>query len=168
MIIGSGGSGKSTLAKRLGETLGLPVIHLDNYFWQSGWIPADRDEFVNKQEEFAAGQKWIMDGSFSAGVHQRLARATSVILLDFNRVFCIVSVIKRYFQYRGKTRPDLHEGCPEKLDLPFLKWIWAYPKRSKPFFLEKIAMYPGVKLIVIKSRKELSRVYDTFRSGTTD
>lgn len=33
VIVGSGGAGKSTLA--LGETLDLPVIHLDKHYWQA-------------------------------------------------------------------------------------------------------------------------------------
>lgn len=32
LIIGNSGGGKSTLARRLGEKLGLPVIHLDVLF----------------------------------------------------------------------------------------------------------------------------------------
>ena len=38
LVIGAGGSGKSTLASRLGETLGVEVIHLDQHYWKSGWI----------------------------------------------------------------------------------------------------------------------------------
>ena len=38
-IIGTGGAGKSTLARRMGERLGIEVIHLDHLFWQPGWEP---------------------------------------------------------------------------------------------------------------------------------
>ncbi len=33
VIMGPGGAGKSTLARTLGERTGLPVFHLDQYFW---------------------------------------------------------------------------------------------------------------------------------------
>ena len=38
MIIGSGGSGKSTFSSKLSEVLGLPLYHLDAYYWKPGWI----------------------------------------------------------------------------------------------------------------------------------
>ncbi len=38
LIIGSGGAGKSRLSVRLGEALGIPVLHLDALFWKPGWV----------------------------------------------------------------------------------------------------------------------------------
>ena len=38
VIFGRGASGKSTLAKRLGEITGLPVVELDEIFWQPGLL----------------------------------------------------------------------------------------------------------------------------------
>ena len=37
-ILGTSGSGKSTLAKRLGETYGLPVLHMDTVQFLPGWV----------------------------------------------------------------------------------------------------------------------------------
>lgn len=36
-ILGPSGTGKSTLARRLGRSLGVPVIHLDALYWRAGW-----------------------------------------------------------------------------------------------------------------------------------
>ena len=36
-IIGNPGSGKSTLASKLHHILGIPIYHLDQYFWKPGW-----------------------------------------------------------------------------------------------------------------------------------
>ena len=47
-IIGPGGAGKSTLARRLGERLGLPVIHLDAEHWRPGWVETPADEWKRK------------------------------------------------------------------------------------------------------------------------
>ena len=49
MIIGSGGAGKSTLARKLGQHLGIPVVHLDaligNIVLQN---PAQVTNFLNQ------------------------------------------------------------------------------------------------------------------------
>jgi adenylate kinase family enzyme len=39
VILGRGGSGKSTLAVHLGELTGLPVVELDQHFWQRDLAP---------------------------------------------------------------------------------------------------------------------------------
>ena len=54
---------------------------------------------------------------------ERLDTADTVVFLDFNRFICLFRVIKRYLNYRGRSRPDMGEGCPEKLDAEFLRWV---------------------------------------------
>jgi adenylate kinase family enzyme len=62
-----------------------------------------------------------------------------VVFLDLPRYICVWRILKRVITYRGDIRPDLAEGCPEKLDIPFLIWVWNFPKRSRPIVLERIA-----------------------------
>ena len=45
LVIGSGGAGKSTFSAKLGLKLGLPVLHLDAYFWSTGWVESDKAEW---------------------------------------------------------------------------------------------------------------------------
>jgi adenylate kinase family enzyme len=35
LVIGPGGSGKSWLARRIGDITGLPVLHLDVFYWRT-------------------------------------------------------------------------------------------------------------------------------------
>ncbi len=37
LIIGCSGSEKSTLAEKMNKLTGLPVIHLDNIYWEENW-----------------------------------------------------------------------------------------------------------------------------------
>jgi len=157
MIIGSGGSGKSTLARRLGDILAIPVIHLDKAFWNAGWIETPKEEWAEKQRDLLAGSEWIADGNYGGTLEIRLEKADAVIFLDFSRFVCVYGAVKRWLANIGKTRPDMAEGCPESIDFAFLKWIWQFPKKSRPNVLEKIARHQNVKLITIKSRKRLKQ-----------
>src|SRR5215831_14521617 len=82
-ILGPGGAGKSTFADELGARTGLPVVHLDRYFWHPGWIETPREAWRARQEELFAGDEWIGDGNYSATAEVRLRRADTVVLLDF-------------------------------------------------------------------------------------
>lgn len=132
MIIGCGGAGKSTLARQLGEVTGLPVVHLDKLFWKSGWVESSKAEIDEKIRQAAACPRWIMDGNYNRTLEQRLERADTVIYLDFPRMVCLWGVFKRLLTNLGKVRPDMPEGCPEKVDLEFLRWIWNFNKDKRP------------------------------------
>ena len=154
MILGSSGSGKSTLARRLGEIMKVPVIHLDQLFWNPGWVETPSEMMSERAISAASDESWIIDGGFLRTIEYRMERADSIIFIDLNRYICIYSVFKRWIKYYGKTRPDMGEGCPEKIDLPFLKWIWNYPKRNRNDTLEKI-YNSGKSVYYLRSRKEV-------------
>src|SRR5947209_9630130 len=123
LVIGSGGAGKSTFARRLGKLLDLQVIHLDVNYWKPGWVETPKDEWRRKVEELAKGDAWIIDGNYSGTLDMRLAACDTVVFLDLPRTVCIRRVLKRVLTYRDGTRPDMAEGCTEKFDFEFLRWI---------------------------------------------
>jgi adenylate kinase family enzyme len=55
LILGRSGAGKSTLARRIGERLGLPVVHLDAINWKPGWVQTEIGRFRERAAEAAAG-----------------------------------------------------------------------------------------------------------------
>ena len=141
LVIGSGGAGKSTFATRLGRRLGLPVIHLDRLYWRAGWVEPPKDEWRLTVEELCARDGWVMDGNYSGTLDVRLAACDAVVFLDLPRAVCAWRITKRALKYRGTNRPDVGEGCPERLNkdfLTFLLWVWNYPRRSRPKVLERI------------------------------
>lgn len=157
LIIGSGGAGKSTLAGKLGEAVGIPVTHLDKLYWQSGWIEPDKAEWREKVlKPELEKETWIMDGNFGGTMEMRLAYADTVIFLDLPRSVCVRRIIKRWLKYHGTNRPDMTEGCNEKLDLAFLAWIWNYAKRTKPKVESRIKKSEDSIVIVrLRSQKEI-------------
>ena len=150
VILGNSGSGKSTLARAMGERLGLPVVHLDALFWQPGWKEPENEAFRARVAAAVAGDDWITDGNFVGRTFDlRLAKADLVIYLDQPRRVCLWRVLKRAWTDRGKRRPDLAEGCPEKLDWPFLEWVWTFERKSRPRIQSEAARY-GVPTITLR------------------
>lgn len=133
-------------------TLDLPVIHLDAEYWRPGWIEPDPATWDRRVAELVARDRWIMDGNYSRTIVPRVAACDTIVILDYSRFVCLYRVMKRVLKYRGKTRPDLHEGCPEKLpDFQFLSFIWTYRRRSLPKVMRALAGYPQCEVIVLKS-----------------
>ncbi|MBI4312103.1 MAG: DNA topology modulation protein [Chloroflexi bacterium] len=157
-VVGSAGAGKSTLARQLGDVLGLPVIHLDTVHWQPGWVEPSREEWRATVERIVQGERWVIDGNYGGTMGLRFAAADAIVFLDLPRRLCLWRVVKRRLQFRGKQRPDMAPGCPEKLDLGFLRWIWAYPTASRPEVLRLMEEAShGRRIYRLRSRKEVAR-----------
>lgn len=162
LIVGSGGAGKSTMAVEVGERLGLPVVHLDSLFWSEGWIETPKDAWAEAVAEQVQRDAWVIDGNFNGTLDQRLAAADTVIFLDLPRTLCVARLLKRRVMYRGRTRPDMASGCPERLDMDFLKWVWNYPRDNRPRMLERLqAAKPDQRIILLKTRKQVRNFLDT-------
>jgi len=129
-IIGSSGSGKSTFARRLGSATNLEVIHLDRIHWLPNWTETPKDEWRQKNLEIVQKKSWIIDGNYGGTMEIRLDAADTIIFLDMPRTICVYRILKRVALYRPGARPDLADGCDEKFDWEFVKWVWNYPVRS--------------------------------------
>lgn len=141
LVIGSGGAGKSTFARRLGALLGLEVVHLDSLYWHPGWVETPKDIWRERVAELLRGDAWVLDGNYSGTLEERLAACDAVIFLDLPRTLCLWRVLKRGLLYRGRSRPDMAPGCPERPTLAFLRWVWQYPARTRPKVLRLLAAY---------------------------
>ena len=157
MIVGCGGAGKSTLARQLGEKLGLPVVHLDKLFWHSGWVESTKEEIDGKIMLELQKERWIIDGNYMRTMPIRMAHCDTVIFLDFNRVSCVWSILKRYLTNIGKVRPDMAEGCPEKIDWEFFVWVWNFNKTKRERIYRMLKEAEGIETIVLKNRRAVKK-----------
>ena len=158
-IIGYSGAGKSTLARALGERYGIPVLHFDRVHWAPGWQERDKSEAHRIAHEFMEQSEWVIDGNYRKYEYQRrMEEADTIIFLDFPRLNCFFRAWKRYFHYRGRTREDMTEDCPEKMDPEFMQWIlWKQrTKEKKEEFRQLLAKYSD-KAVVLRSQKEIDR-----------
>jgi adenylate kinase family enzyme len=131
LIIGSPGAGKSTLARELGGMLDLPVIHMDREYWQPGWVEPPKEEWHQRVAALVQGERWIMDGNYGGSLKMRLSRAERVIFMDYPRWLCLWRVVKRLRRHWGETRPDVAQGCNERGDWEFIKFVWHFNKRGR-------------------------------------
>jgi adenylate kinase family enzyme len=157
LIIGSGGAGKSTLARALGEILQIEVLHLDRFHWQPGWIGLPKDEWQKTVEDLLKRESWIMDGNFGGTMERRLAASDTAIFLDFPRTICLYRVFRRWLAYRNTNRPDMTEGCNEKIDWDMVHWVWTFPERARPQIEDRLQKVAGEKTIIrLRSPKEVN------------
>ncbi len=163
LIIGCGGAGKSTLARQLGEKLNIPVVHLDKLFWHPGWIESTREEIDSKILEEAKKSAWIMDGNYNRTLPMRMKYCDAVIYLDFSRFACLMGVFKRILTTYGQVRPDMGEGCPERFDLDFLKWIWNFNREKREEYYRMLNEAGGIETIVLKNRRAVKAFLDSIR-----
>jgi adenylate kinase family enzyme len=88
-----------------------------------------------------------------------------VIFLDTARLVCLWRVLKRAILYRSRTRPDMAEGCHERLDWGFIRWVWSYRSRTKPQIVELLRQGARRKQVIwLRSQAEVER----FLAGAKD
>ena len=156
LVMGSSGSGKSTFARRLAKATGLPFVSLDALYWQPGWQPSEPEPFGQRVREAARAAGWIMDGNYTRFAGElRRERADTVIWFDLPRYVCMGGIMIRIVGSYGRVRPEMAPGCPERIDLEFLRYVWTYRQQQRPKLLE---FFDGLRadqaLICFNSRKQ--------------
>lgn len=156
LVLGPSGSGKSTFTKMLNEKLNIPVLHLDNIYWEKNWVKRDDYLFIQDLKKFMQQETYIIDGNHNMqNLQMRINNADTIFFLNFNRLNCFYGALKRYIKYKNMTRESMADGCNEKLDFQFAKWIlWDYPKQKRKVILPLIKKeFKGDFYIFNKRRK---------------
>ncbi|EAE7363121.1 ATP-binding cassette domain-containing protein [Listeria monocytogenes] len=156
LIIGPNGAGKSTFATELGKHYNFEVCHLDKLFWQENWNAVAKADFEDKVDNIMSSKKkYIIDGDYFFNLEKRLEHADLVIWIKIPLFLCVANIIKRRFKYMTNVRPDVTEGCDEKLNLSFLLYALKYNKRSGKQTKELLDNVYDKELFVIDSYKKL-------------
>lgn len=155
LVLGCPGAGKSTLARQIAEITGLPAIHLDRHYWLPGWREPDREEWEGVVAELLGRSRWVMDGNYGGTLPLRLAAADTAILLDFPTWRCLARILRRVIGSYGRTRPDMAPGCPERLDIAFLVYVWRYRRRERVGHLASLREFGG-RLVTLRRPAEVA------------
>jgi adenylate kinase family enzyme len=154
LVIGSPGAGKSTLSVEVARLAGLPLIHLDRLHWKPGWVESGREEFDSKLRDVLAGERWVIDGNYGRTLPLRLTRADTVIDLDLPRWQCVLGILRRAAAHRGKTRSDMADGCPERIDWEFLAYTLRFGGGGRRRLEASLRRFNG-RRITLRSRREV-------------
>jgi adenylate kinase family enzyme len=160
LVMGSSGSGKSTFAQRLANLADLPFVSLDALYWRPGWQPSEPEPFGRRVAEAASGSAWVMDGNYISSGAGELRRqlADTVIWFDLPRYLCMTGIMKRIMTTYGQVRPEMAPGCPEQIDLEFIRYVWTYRQQQRPKLLEYFeGLRPDQDLICFTTRKQADR-----------
>jgi adenylate kinase family enzyme len=159
LVMGSSGSGKSTFSRRLSEITGIPMISVDALFWKPDWIESDKAEFRERLAAAARQPRWIMDGNYIAHlVELRRDACDTVFWFDLPRATCMLGILTRIARSYGRVRPEMAEGCPEKIDLQFFRYVWTFRAKQRPMLLAYFAgLRPDQTFITFTNRGQADR-----------
>ena len=165
-IIGYSASGKSTFAQNIGDILNIPVLHLDKVNFIPNWKERKIEESEKIVLDFIKeNNKFVIDGNYYKFAYDlRMKISDKIIFFDFDRFTCLFQACQRYNKYKGKVRESMTEGCCEKLDWEFIKWV-LFDGRTE----ERINRYNRVieqykdKIIIVKNRQEADDLLDKIK-----
>ena len=150
------------MARKLGEKTGLPVVHLDQIWWEPGnWQHLQKPEFDDRLMAELEKPRWILDGNFNRTIEVRLERCDTVIYLDYPRLVCLKNWLGRVIKNWGHHRADMTEGCNEWFDPEMAKWIWRFNKQNRPRYYELLQRIEGKNVVILRSRRQAQKFLDT-------
>lgn len=57
-----------------------------------------------------------------------------------------------------RMRPDMADGCPERISLEFLRYIWNFERTESPEIEARLGEHATVPVVVLRSRPEADRL----------
>lgn len=157
MVLGPTNAGKSTLTRALAERLHAPAIHLDQYrhLPKTNWVQRPDDTFAALHDAAVDQPEWIIDGSYSKLMPQRLRRATGIIVLDD-------TLIVRFWRYlrrstSSKRRQGGLEGHKDGVSRSMLMWLWKTRNASEK--TRAFVSQTGLPHVFVHNRSELYALY---------
>jgi adenylate kinase family enzyme len=70
----------------------------------------------------------------------------------------MLGILTRIAKSYGQVRPEMAEGCPEKIDLEFFRYVWTFREKQRPTLLAHLEeLRPDQKLICFTDRAQADR-----------
>ena len=156
LIIGNIASGKTTLAKRLSDYYNIEYYELDKIVHDdSNNTKRDKNEIRKMISNILRQEDYIIEGMLRDNYDLIVPKASSIILLDYDKKVLKKRLKKRYLLQRIGIYKTSYK-IDKKLYAKLLGYIDNYDKSFIKDIMEK---YPN-KLIIIKNNKELKKLFE--------
>jgi adenylate kinase family enzyme len=127
-IIGGPGSGKTFIAQHLAERYGIPVLDLDEIFWdhekQDYGTRADPEKRDAALAAFIGNEKWIVEGVYYRWLGPSFQAADEIFVLTPPRWLRQARIIRRFFRRKLGLDRSKKETLRGQLDL--MAWNHKY------------------------------------------
>lgn len=157
-IVGTTGSGKTTLARQIAQRGQIPHVELDALQWEPNWTPAEPQVFRDRVTVALSGERWVVDGNYSAVRDIVWGRADTVVFLDYPFWLVMGRLLRRTWR-RSLMQEELWNGNRETFRQSFfsrdsiLLWLLrTYRKRRKHYpVLFQQPEYAHLLIVQLKS-----------------
>jgi adenylate kinase family enzyme len=175
-VVGVSGSGKTTAAKAIADRLQVPHLELDSVFHLANWAARGADDFRAIVAEFAAHDKWVVDGNYAGqGILDIVwTRADTVVWVDPPRHTVMRQMIWRSLR-RAFTREELWNGNTEPpLNLlrwdpeeNIVRWAWTQFEPSKQRYTMRTAdaQWAHCEIVRLHKGRQVSDYVDHLQSS---
>lgn len=157
MIFGRPGSGKAVFSYEISQKTGIPVYHLDRFFYINNWKERDKNDFMHIQKEMVNQKRWIIDGNCTQSLEVRFEKSDLIVYFDFGRLKCLYRILKRHL-YKENYIHDRAPDCLEKITFKFLKYMWFFEKRVREKIKIAQKQYPEKKIIKVSNNRDLEKI----------
>lgn len=157
-IIGGSGTGKTTLSNNLEKILNLPLYHIDSIHHIPNWGVRDKTEREQIILDIIKKKKWIIDGTYTSTLRERLKRADLVIFLDYSLFSRLKGIFGRYFKNHGKEKEEI-PGCRERISFVLIKSAFKFRGKLRKKIISILEECHHPNLLVFKSQKDLNTWY---------
>ncbi len=163
LVAGSSGAGKSTLAVALARRRQLPYTELDALYHGPGWVP--RPAFLDDVRAVVAGDRWVTEWQYREARPLLLARADTLIWLDYPRRIVMHRVLRRSLRRALLREPTFNgntEGFRDWLDPGHpIRWAWSTQPQVRTKVLAALEQRPGLTLVRLASPAQARRWLST-------
>jgi adenylate kinase family enzyme len=155
IVIGSPGAEKGALSRAIAEKLKIPCIELERLYWRPGWKKPTEAEWRAQVAELAAREEWVIEGTFPSTLDARVARAEWLVYVDAPMPVCLIRKLKQMLRGRREQKEEVAPGCPPRIDMSLLRFIWNFPTSIGPRINAVIARERRNRTIfILRSKRE--------------